>query len=55
MSNVLIISADCHAGDLPATYKEYMPSKFHVLDISNLLSKAILNIHHEESVSSLFI
>lgn len=34
---------------------ENMPSKFRVLDISKLLSKAILNIHHEESVSSLFI
>ena len=32
-----------------------LPSKFRVLDISKLLSKAILNIHHEESVSSLFI
>jgi ribose-phosphate pyrophosphokinase len=31
------------------------PEKFQVLDISKLLSKAILNIHHEESVSSLFI
>ncbi len=29
MSNVLIISADCHAGGLPAAYKEYMPSEFH--------------------------
>ena len=34
---------------------ENVPSKFRVLDISKLLSKAILNIHHEESVSSLFI
>jgi ribose-phosphate pyrophosphokinase len=32
-----------------------VPSKVRVLDISKLLSKAILNIHHEESVSSLFI
>ncbi len=32
-----------------------VPSKIRVLDISKLLSKAILNIHHEESVSSLFI
>jgi ribose-phosphate pyrophosphokinase len=31
------------------------PEKLRVLDISKLLSKAILNIHHEESVSSLFI
>jgi len=29
MSNVLIISSDCHAGALPATYNEYMPKKFH--------------------------
>ena len=32
-----------------------VPSKIRVLDVSKLLSKAILNIHHEESVSSLFI
>ena len=32
-----------------------VPAKVRVLDISKLLSKAILNIHHEESVSSLFI
>jgi ribose-phosphate pyrophosphokinase len=32
-----------------------VPDKIRVLDISKLLSKAILNIHHEESVSSLFI
>ena len=32
-----------------------LPPKFRVLDVSKLLSKAILNIHHEESVSSLFI
>ena len=31
------------------------PEKLRILDISKLLSKAILNIHHEESVSSLFI
>ena len=31
------------------------PEKIKVLDVSKLLSKAILNIHHEESVSSLFI
>jgi predicted TIM-barrel fold metal-dependent hydrolase len=29
VSNVLIISSDCHAGALPATYSEYMPKKFH--------------------------
>lgn len=39
---------------LPLRTKD-VPSKFRVLDISRLLSKAILNIHHEESVSSLFI
>jgi ribose-phosphate pyrophosphokinase len=32
-----------------------VPAKVRVLDISTLLSKAILNIHHEESVGSLFI
>lgn len=32
-----------------------VPAKIKVLDVSKLLSKAILNIHHEESVSSLFI
>ena len=26
MTNVLIISSDCHAGALPATYNEYLPS-----------------------------
>ena len=34
--------------------QEGMPDKIRVLDISKLLSKAILNIHAEESVSSLF-
>ena len=29
MSKVLIISSDCHAGALPATYNEYMPRKYH--------------------------
>ena len=29
MSKVLIISSDCHAGALPATYNDYMPKKFH--------------------------
>ena len=29
MSNVLIVSSDCHAGALPATYDEYMPKKYH--------------------------
>lgn len=29
MSKVLVISSDCHAGGLPATYDEYMPKKFH--------------------------
>jgi ribose-phosphate pyrophosphokinase len=35
--------------------QEGRPDKVRVLDISKLLSKAILNIHAEESVSSLFI
>ncbi len=29
MSNLMIISSDCHAGALPATYEEYMPAEFH--------------------------
>jgi predicted TIM-barrel fold metal-dependent hydrolase len=29
MSRVLLISSDCHAGALPATYEEYMPKKYH--------------------------
>jgi predicted TIM-barrel fold metal-dependent hydrolase len=29
VSNVLIISSDCHAGALPSTYNEYLPSKHH--------------------------
>jgi predicted TIM-barrel fold metal-dependent hydrolase len=29
MSNVLIISSDCHAGALPSIYKEYLPSAYH--------------------------
>ena len=29
MSSVLIISADCHAGALPATYEQYMPRRHH--------------------------
>ena len=29
MSNVLILSSDCHAGALPAAYKDYMASEFH--------------------------
>ena len=29
MPNLMIISADCHAGALPATYKEYLPSRLH--------------------------
>ena len=28
-SRVLIISADCHAGALPAHYKEFLPAEFH--------------------------
>jgi predicted TIM-barrel fold metal-dependent hydrolase len=29
MSNVLLISSDCHAGALPATYNKYLPAKYH--------------------------
>ena len=29
MQRVLVISSDCHAGALPATYNEYMPRAFH--------------------------
>lgn len=29
MSRVVVISSDCHAGALPATYNEYMPKKYH--------------------------
>jgi len=29
MSKVLVISSDCHAGALPATYNDYMPKKHH--------------------------
>ena len=29
MSKVLILSSDCHAGALPATYNEFLPSRFH--------------------------
>ncbi|MBP6052468.1 MAG: amidohydrolase [Pseudomonadales bacterium] len=29
MSRVTIISSDCHAGALPATYNEYMPRRYH--------------------------
>ena len=29
MSNVLIISSDCHAGALPPMYKEYLPKAYH--------------------------
>jgi predicted TIM-barrel fold metal-dependent hydrolase len=29
LPKLLVISSDCHAGALPATYNEYMPSKFH--------------------------
>lgn len=28
MSNVLIVSADCHAGALPSMYREYLPAKY---------------------------
>ena len=29
MSKLLVISADCHAGALPATYNDYLPKRFH--------------------------
>ncbi len=29
MSNVMIVSADCHAGAQPETYREYLPAKLH--------------------------
>lgn len=29
MSRFMILSSDCHAGALPATYNEYMPAKYH--------------------------
>ncbi|MDE0887441.1 MAG: amidohydrolase family protein [Myxococcota bacterium] len=29
MSNVLIISSDCHAGALPSIYNEYLPTQYH--------------------------
>ena len=29
MSRFMILSSDCHAGALPATYNEYMPTKYH--------------------------
>jgi predicted TIM-barrel fold metal-dependent hydrolase len=29
MQRILVISSDCHAGALPATYNEYMPRAFH--------------------------
>jgi len=29
MSKVLLISSDCHAGALPASYNEFMPKKYH--------------------------
>jgi predicted TIM-barrel fold metal-dependent hydrolase len=28
-SGLLVISSDCHAGALPATYNEYLPKRFH--------------------------
>ena len=28
MSNLMIISADCHAGAQPETYREYLPQRF---------------------------
>jgi predicted TIM-barrel fold metal-dependent hydrolase len=29
MSNILMISSDCHAGAMPETYKDYMPKQYH--------------------------
>ena len=29
MQRLLVISSDCHAGALPATYHAYMPAKYH--------------------------
>jgi len=29
MSNLLMISSDCHAGTLPGLYNEFMPAKHH--------------------------
>jgi len=29
MSRLVVISSDCHAGALPATYNEFMPQKYH--------------------------
>ncbi|MDG2333231.1 MAG: amidohydrolase family protein [Myxococcota bacterium] len=29
MSNVLILSSDCHAGALPSIYNEYLPTQYH--------------------------
>lgn len=40
MSNVLVISSDCHAGALPATYEEFMPKKYHEASASWWLSYA---------------
>lgn len=40
MPNVLVISSDCHAGALPATYEEFMPKKYHEASASWWLSYA---------------
>lgn len=40
MSNVLVISSDCHAGALPATYEELMPKKYREASASWWLSYA---------------
>jgi len=39
---------------IPLPEKARASSKFHVLSVAELLGKAIINIHNEESVSSLF-
>jgi len=39
---------------IPLPEKAEKSSKFEVLSVAELLGKAILNIHNEESVSSLF-
>ena len=29
MTRLMLVSADCHAGARPETYREYLPAKFH--------------------------
>ena len=40
-SNVLVISSDCHAGALPATYDELMPRKYREASAEWKLNKLI--------------